>query len=437
MAKRRRKPLLNPASLPGPDDIHRRELPNGIVVLARENRSSPSVVVMGSLRANGLAEDRARAGLAGLTASGLMRGTGRRSFQEIYESIEAIGASLGVSAGKVGTALHGKSLAEDLRLLLELLDEVLRHPTFPEDSIAQLRHEKLTGLAIRDDDTGARADLVFDEIAYPNHPFAIPGEGFRDSVSHLGPQDLVAFHRSQYGPRGMILCIVGAIDPDGAIDLVREILGSWEGRNPDPDPVIPAASAPSGLRRRAVAISGKVQADLVVGSPGPSRFDEHYLAAALGNHILGRFGLMGRIGEAVREKAGLAYYAYSALEGGAGPGAWKAVAGVHPDHLEKALDLIRREIGRIGERGVTARELEDNHAHFIGRLPLQLETNEGVAGSLLHLERYRLGLDYYFGYPERVKAIRREHIVEAIRKHLHPERLAIGIGGPPGVEDAG
>jgi len=146
---------------------------------------------------------------------------------------------------------------------------------------------------------------------------------------------------------------------------------------------------------------------------------------------------MGRIGEAVREKAGLAYYAYSALEGGAGPGAWKTVAGVHPDNLEKALDLIRREIGRIVERGVTAGELKDNHAHFIGRLPLQLETNEGVAGSLLHLERYRLGLDYYLGYPERVKAIRREQVVEAIRRHLHPDRLAVGIGGPPGVEDAG
>lgn len=437
MAKRRRKPSPTPASLPGPDDIHRRELPNGIVVLARENRSSPSVVLAGSLRANGLSEDGPQAGLADLAASGLMRGTERHSFQEIYESIEAIGATLGVSGGKVGTSLHGKSLAEDLRLLLELLDEVLRWPTFPEDSIAQLRHEKLTGLTIRDDDTGARADLAFDEIAYPNHPYGIPDEGSRDSVSQLTAQDLVAFHRSQYGPRGMILCIVGAVDPDAAVDLVRETLGSWRAGNSDLELKIPAAPGPSGLRRRAVAVSGKVQADLVVGAPGPSRFDEHYLAAAVGNHILGRFGLMGRIGEAVREKAGLAYYAYSALEGGAGPGAWKTVAGVHPDNLEKALDLIRREIGRIGERGVTAGELEDNHAHFIGRLPLQLETNEGVAGSLLHLERYRLGLDYYRGYPERVKAIRREHVVEAIRRHLHPERLAIGIGGPPGVEDAG
>ena len=231
MAKRRRSPSPNPANLPGPDDIHRRELSNGIVVLARENRSSPSVVLAGSLRANGLSEDGPRAGLADLAASGLMRGTERRSFQEIYESIEAIGASLGVSGGKVGTSLHGKSLAEDLRPLLELLDEVLRRPTFPEGSIAQLRHEKLTGLTIRDDDTGARADLAFDEIAYPSHPYAIPGEGSRDSVSRLTAQDLVAFHRSHYGPRGMILCIVGAVDPEAAVDLVRETLGSWQAGN--------------------------------------------------------------------------------------------------------------------------------------------------------------------------------------------------------------
>jgi zinc protease len=93
--------------------------------------------------------------------------------------------------------------------------------------------------------------------------------------------------------------------------------------------------------------------------------------------------------------------------------------------------LIRHEIGRLAERGVTRTELEDNQAHFIGRLPLQLETNEGVAGALLNLERYQLGLDYYRRYPDLVRAVTREAAVEAVRRHLHPDRLAIGIAGPP------
>ena len=92
-------PRLDPRSLPGPETIERAELPNGIVVLARENFSSPSVVVSGSLTAGGLVEDEAQAGLANLTASALMRGTERRTFEAIYESIESIGASLSFAAG--------------------------------------------------------------------------------------------------------------------------------------------------------------------------------------------------------------------------------------------------------------------------------------------------------------------------------------------------
>jgi len=74
---------------------------------------------------------------------------------------------------------------------------------------------------------------------------------------------------------------------------------------------------------------------LLIGTIGPARKSPDYLAAALGNSILGQFGMMGRIGEVVREKAGLAYYAYSSLSSGIGPGSWVVAAGVAPQNLQK------------------------------------------------------------------------------------------------------
>jgi zinc protease len=71
-------------ALPGPDDITRRELPNGIVVLVRENHFAPSVVITGSLDAGSLLEPLALNGLASFTASMLMRGTETRDFGTIY-----------------------------------------------------------------------------------------------------------------------------------------------------------------------------------------------------------------------------------------------------------------------------------------------------------------------------------------------------------------
>jgi zinc protease len=107
------------------------------------------------------------------------------------------------------------------------------------------------------------------------------------------------------------------------------------------------------------------------------------------------------------------------------------VAGVNPVNVGKTVDLIRHEIARFVGRRVTAAELEENQSHFIGRLPLQLESNEGVASSLVNVEQYDLGLDYYVRYPERVASIDREAILSAARRFLSPDHLAIAVAGPP------
>jgi zinc protease len=181
---------------------------------------------------------------------------------------------------------------------------------------------------------------------------------------------------------------------------------------------------------RKVTIPGKFQSDLVIGASGPKRQDPEFMPASLGNSILGQFGMMGRIGEVVREKAGLAYYAYSSLSAGVGPGSWEVSAGVNPGNVEKAVGLVLKEIARFVKKGVTPDELADSQANFIGRLPLSLESNAGVANALLNIERHDLGLDYYRRYPDLVRAVTPEQVVEASRKFLHPDKLAIAVAGP-------
>jgi zinc protease len=427
-------PALDLHSLPGPETILRRELPNGIVLLARENFSSPSVVIHGYLAAGSIDEPRSQAGLADLTASSLMRGTERWTFRQIYERIESAGASLGIGAGKHTATFQGKALAEDLGLLLDTLLEALRRPTFPPEEVRRLRGEKLTALAIRDQDTGARAGMAFEEKLFPDHPYSVPDDGFVETVSALTPARLRAFHQARFRPRGMVLAIVGAVRARAALDAAASRFGEWTASPGRRRPAVPGVDTPQTILRSDVPIPGKSQCDIVLGAPGPARSDPAYMAVALGNNILGRFGLFGRIGDAVRESAGLAYYAYSAIGAGPGPEPWQVAAGVNPANVERAIDLIRREIAKFISRRVTAEELSDNQANFIGRLPLQLESNEGVAGALAHIERFGLGLDYYQRFPSLVRGVTRDAILEAARRFLHPDRLVIAVAGPVGEE---
>jgi len=418
-------------SIPGPQDIVRHELENGIVVLVRENHSSPSVVISGYLLAGAYDERPEQAGLSAFTASAVMRGTTRRTFDQIYEEVESIGASVGVGGGTHTTGFGAKSLAEDLPLVLSILADVLRHPTFPHDEVEKLRGEILTDLEERTHDTQRMAGLTFNELAYPkDHPYARSVTGYTETINALSRDDLVRFHSGGYGPQEMVIVVVGAVDTTNTLAHIQNTFGDWEGRIYERAP-LPEAPRIIQVRERTVSIPGKTQSDIILGYPGPSRFAPDFLDAIVCNTILGVFGLMGRLGEKVREEQGLAYYSFSRVDGGPGPGPWRIIAGVNPANVERAVTSIRTEVARMCEEPAGEAELNDNKAFITGSLPLRLETNEGVAQAILDMERYSLGLDYLQRYTGLINEITAERVQTAAQRWLDPDAYALAVAGPP------
>ncbi len=424
-----KKHIMKP-SFPGPDDIHRVVLSNGITVLARSSFSSPSISMGGYLPAGAIFESDEKLGLADFVSSSLMRGTQTRTFDAIYNELESVGASMGFDSGVHNTSFGGRSLVEDFPLLLKLLSESLRAPTFPKNEVEKLRVQMLTGLAIREQDTSDMAAIAFDRMLFEGHPYSRPADGFVETIQSITRKDMQEFHRRYFGPRGMVIAIVGAINPKEAVEAVDRILGEWQVPGQVAAPALPAYKPVKKTVKHHHVLAGKSQSDLVIGMIGPRRSDPEYFPASLGNSVLGQFGMMGRIGEVVREKSGLAYYASSNLSAGIGPGSWEVSAGVNPKNLKKAIDLIEKELRRFIKSGVTKEELTDSQANYIGRLPLSLESNNGVAGALLNIERYNLGLDFYQRYESMVRGVTRADVLETARKYIDPDRLVISTAGP-------
>lgn len=417
-------------SLPGPQDITRSLLSNGITVLTRSNFNSPSIVVSGYLSAGSLFDPLEKLGLAYFTSLMLTRGSETKTFQEIFYALESAGASLGFGASVHNASFGGKALVEDLPLLFSTLADSLRHPIFPAEQVERLRAQLVAGLKIRAQDTGDQSSMAFDAALFPNHPYGRPEDGHVETVSLITREDLVQFHRRHYGPRGMVIVVVGAVTAPQVTDVLQSVLGDWRNTTQPEPPTLPQVGASQAPVRQHIPLAGKSQTDLVLGTLGPQRSSPNYLAASLGNNILGQFGMMGRIGDVVREQAGLAYYASTSLNSWIVSGSWEVSAGVSPENLQRAIDLIRAELRRFVSEPVTAEELSDSQANFVGRLPLSLESNHGVANALLNLERFQLGLDYYQKYPGMVQAVNPEQILTVARQYLDTENLLVISAGP-------
>lgn len=415
-------------SFPGPDDVTRQVFDNGMTVLVRENPAAPVVVLEGSLPAGSIHDPAGKSGLSSFTASMLTRGSANYDFVTFNETIESVGASLSVNSGDHVTNFSTNSLTEDFPMLVEVLADVLRTPTFPLEHVERVRGQRLIRLQERDQNTRSVAYIHFNELLYGEHPYGRPGSGYPETIQAISREDLEAFYRQRYTPNGAIIVVSGDVRSQDVLELVERYWADWSGE--EAEQALPPVVEQQEIQRKFVAMPGKIQSDIVVGNLSISRTDPNYYAVQVANNILGRFGLMGRLGEVVREKQGLAYYSYSVLDTDVAAGAWLAAAGVNPANVERAAESILGEFARLAGEAVSAEELSDSQANMTGALPLRLETNEGVASALLDMEWYGLGLDYLVHYGQRVNAVTVEDVQRVAAQYLRPDAYTLVVAGP-------
>jgi zinc protease len=401
-----------------------------MVALVQRNEGSRTVSVRGEVRAGAVNEPAERTGLSAFTGASLIRGTERRSFQEIVATTEALGASVNAGGGMHSSGFGGRALSEDLPLVLEILSDMLRTPTFPAQEVERLRGQFLMGLRENEQDTRVQASRVVRSLMFPpEHPYSRLSSGTPDTVAAITREDLAAFHRL-YHPAAAMVAVVGDVDPARVIDDLERAFGAWEVQGDPPRLELPGVTTIRGIQRRDIAMDGKSQSDVIWGVHGLSRLSPDYYTASVANMILGRIGLGGRLGENVRESRGLAYYCGSSLDTDLGAGPWAALAGVNPAHVDEAIEAIVFEIDRFLNGGPTDAEMSDAQDFMTGSLVLGLETNDGIAGTLLGIERYSLGLDYISRYPALIRSITAEDVVRVARKYLSAMDYVVVTAGP-------
>jgi zinc protease len=237
------------------------------------------------------------------------------------------------------------------------------------------------------------------------------------------------FHASRFSPAALSLVFVGDLDPARAIDSAARAFASWTGARPAP-PVFPSVPVSHDRRVRVVPMMNKAQADIAYGFTTIVRSDPAFYAYWLMNNILGEYSIGGRLGDSIRERQGMAYYVFSALDANVVPGPLMIRAGVNPANVDRAIASIDEEIARMANEGPTDQELTESRQYLIGSMPRRLETNVGIANFLQMVEFFNLGMDFDVRVPELLAHVRREDVQAAARAALDPSRAAIVIAGP-------
>lgn len=408
----------------------REVLDNGTVVLVQRTTTAPAVTIQASFLAGSVYEPDERPGLASLTARLLDRGTEQRSGERLAEELDDCGVALELGASRHTLTIAATCLVEDFARVLGIVADVARRPVFPESQLQLRRAEVITGLRQDDDNPFLRAmDALVMALYGVRHPYGRPFKGTVDSIERIGRPAIAAFHARWFRPGGLSLAIVGDIPPAYAVSRATAEFGDWRGEPPDRLTLPPPPPAP-GRRQQHIDMPGKAQADIAYGFTSICRLDPRYYAYSTLNNILGEFGLGGRLAANIRERQGMAYYAFSSFDAAPGEAPLGVRAGVDPINVERAIEAIDSEVRQLGMDGPTPLEMEQTRQFLVGSIPRMFESNQSIAAFLHTVEHFGLGLDYDRRLPALLEAVTIEDVAAAAAEILRPESATVVVAGP-------
>ena len=403
---------------------------NGLTLLIQENRFNQTVAISGRLKAGSMYDPQGFYGLSDVVANMLTKGTENRTWDEIAEITESVGASLGAGGSTETISIEGRLLSKDFDRVLDVLNDILRTPSFPQEELEKHRHQVYSWLKAWEDETDDVADRLLRETVYPDdHPYHWRVQGTESSIQRIQRDALVDFHATFYRPDSLILAIVGDVETQAIIEKIDAALGDWTVNGEKPLFTIPAVE----YAEKQIVVQpmmDKSQANIELGHKGITRTNPDFYTINLMNAVLGGSAGIARLFGRVRDVQGLAYSVWSSFSPTIGEGLFHASAGVNPANVDKAINSILHEIELMKSDGVTVEELSDAQNLIVGNFALALETNRGLAAVLLTAELYGLGLDYLERHESIYRSITRAQVNAAAQKYLHPDLCSIAIAGP-------
>jgi zinc protease len=411
-------------------DAARHLLPNGAVVITKAAHTVPAVTFQVSVKAGSIYDSDELLGLSHLTARVLDRGTRAKRSDEIAESLDARGVSLSVNANRHVLTVTCTCLSDDFEAMLELVGEIVMTASFPDEEIEKRKAEVINSIRQDEDNPAVMAVQGLFAMLYPNgHPYGRPAKGRQETVARIGRSDLVSFHQTRFAPSTLMVVIVGDIDRDRGARAAERVFGGWQ--TPVPREIALGHPPTHPAREeRVLPMMNKAQADIAYGFTTIVRSDPSYYAYSLMNNALDQYGIGGRLGDSIRERQGMAYYAFSSFDANVVEGPLLIRAGVNPANVDRAIRSIDEEVERMAVDGMTSEELADCKQYLIGSIPRLLETNAAIAIFLQTAEFFGLGLDHDLRLPSLLDAVTLDDVASAARRTLDTKRASLMIAGP-------
>jgi zinc protease len=400
-------------------------LPNGLRLIVKTDRTSPTVSVAGSVKHEPDLETPAgQEGVSDLLDELFSYGTqtlDRLAFQKALDDIAANESA--------GFGFSVDVLKEHFPRGVELLADNELHPALPAEAFAVVQKQTAQFVAGNLQSPGYRTSRALELALLPASDPALR-QVTPATVGKITLDEVKQYYASTFRPDLTTIVVIGDVSPEEARQVIEKWFGNWKSAGPKPDTTLPPIpiNEPSAVN---VADPEAVQDSVFLAEQlNLNRFDPDYYPLQLGNHVLGGGFYATRLYHDLRQVAGYVYTVDVSLSASKTRASYSVDYGCNPENVSKARALIQRDLDQMRTEDVSAGELQQAKAMLLRQIPLSESSESAVAGGLLGRAQMGLPLDEPMRAAKRYLELNAGDVKAAFSRQLRTGDFVQVVRGP-------
>ncbi len=413
-----------------PRNIRKTVLPNGLMVLTESMPHVRSVSMGVWINCGSRDEGVAVNGISHFVEHMVFKGTTSRSAQQIAREVDTIGGNLDAFTGKETIGFNIRVLDENISPALELLADLVLHPTFAPEDIVREQGVILEEIKMDEDNPDYLVHEIFTQRFWKDDALGRPILGTAKTISSFDQRIVFDYYADRFTPTYMVFSAAGNLDHDEFVAEVGQHFGALSGSRQDGADGRrgPTATPHITLRKK----RSLEQVQICLGVEAPPVNDDRRYGVYLLNTILGG-GMSSRLFQTVREDRGLAYSIYSEMNPFRDSGSICVYAGASVANTEQVVQLTLAELSRLKRETVAEAELKRAKDQLKSNIVIGLESS---GSRMSNLARQQMYFGRFFGVDEIIADIDRVGVADVQRlagELFQTESIALTLLGNLGA----
>jgi predicted Zn-dependent peptidase len=354
----------------------------------------------------------------------IFKGTPRRNSHQIALDLDVIGGLSNAFTSSEYTCFHSRVLDKHLGSLIDILSDIFLHSLFDPAELDRERQVILQEINMLEDTPDEHIHVLFSGLHWMDHPLGMSILGTPHSVSAIHRENILSHMEKFYTPEQILLVAAGNVDHEGLVDRLRPLFEKIQ-----PTDSVPPRTSPVYHPGISCHYKDLEQVHVCLGGLGPSLSSNRRFAGAVLNNILGG-NMSSRLFQEIREKRGIAYSIYSFLSSYIDAGLLGVYLATEAKNVNRSLEIIRKEIGRIQEGDLSESELAATKENIIGGILLGGESTDS---RMMRLAKNEYVYGRYISHEEVISILDKvtlDEIVEVAQDSFRDDRVSLVTLGP-------